>query len=48
MTVKGAIADADKLALAAESYGELANGRVYNPLFATRDGSEDRQTESDS
>lgn len=34
ITVKGVIADRDKLALEAESYGELANGRVYNQHYS--------------
>jgi hypothetical protein len=34
MTVKGAIADGDKVALEAESYGELTNGRVYNQHYS--------------
>ena len=42
MTVKGMIAEGDKLSLEAESYGELQNGRVYNQhyhfLLEFRDG----------
>jgi len=42
MTLKGAVAEGDKLALEAESYGELTNGRVYNQhyhfLIEFRDG----------
>lgn len=42
MTVKSAIAEGDKVALEAESYGELRNGRVYNQeyhfLLTIRDG----------
>jgi ketosteroid isomerase-like protein len=42
MTVKGAVAEADKVAVEAESYGELKNGRVYNQqyhlLMTIRDG----------
>ncbi|HWM44217.1 MAG TPA: nuclear transport factor 2 family protein [Burkholderiales bacterium] len=34
MTVKGMIAEGDKLALEAESYGELKNGRVYNQHYS--------------
>ena len=34
MTVKGMIADGDKVALEAESYGELQNGRIYNQHYA--------------
>jgi uncharacterized protein len=34
MRVKGVIADGDKLAVEAESYGELANGRVYNQQYS--------------
>jgi ketosteroid isomerase-like protein len=30
MTLKSAIAEGDRLAVEAESYGELRNGRVYN------------------
>lgn len=33
MTVKGVVADGDKVALEAESYGELASGRVYNQHY---------------
>jgi uncharacterized protein len=43
MTVKGIIAEGDKVALEVESYGELRNGRVYNQeyhfLLTIRDGS---------
>ncbi len=42
MTVKNLIAEDDKVALEAESYGELQNGRVYNQqyhfLLTVRDG----------
>lgn len=42
MTVKSSIAEGDKVALEAESYGELKNGRVYNQqyhfLMTIRDG----------
>ena len=42
MTVKGAIAEGDKVAVEAESYGELQNGRIYNQgyhfLITIRDG----------
>jgi ketosteroid isomerase-like protein len=42
MTVTGAIAEGDKVALEAESYGELSNGRVYRQsyhfLLEFRDG----------
>jgi ketosteroid isomerase-like protein len=42
MTVKGVIAEDDKVALQVESYGELKNGRVYNneyhTLITIRDG----------
>lgn len=42
MTVKGAIAEGDKVAVEAESYGELQNGRIYNNtyhfLMTIRDG----------
>ena len=42
ITVKGLIAEGDKVAVEAESYGELLNGRVYNQqyhfLFTVRDG----------
>ena len=42
MTVKGLIAEGDKVAVEVESYGELLNGRVYNQeyhvLIKTRDG----------
>ena len=30
MTVKGLVAEGDKVAMEADSYGELWNGRVYN------------------
>jgi uncharacterized protein len=33
MTVKGAIAEGDKVAVEAESYGELQNGRIYNNTY---------------
>jgi len=33
MTVKGMIAEGDRIALEAESYGELQNGRVYNQHY---------------
>jgi ketosteroid isomerase-like protein len=33
MTVKGLIAEADKVAVEVESYGELQNGRVYNQEY---------------
>lgn len=33
MTVKGLIAEGDKVALEAESYGELRNGRIYNQEY---------------
>jgi ketosteroid isomerase-like protein len=33
MTVKGTTAEADRVALEVESYGELANGRVYNQEY---------------
>ncbi|HYP28825.1 MAG TPA: nuclear transport factor 2 family protein [Blastocatellia bacterium] len=33
MTVKGVIAEGDKVALEAESYGELRNGRIYNQQY---------------
>lgn len=33
MTVKGMIAEGDKVALEVESYGELRNGRVYNQEY---------------
>ena len=33
MTVKGLIAENDKIAVEAESYGELRNGRVYNQEY---------------
>jgi ketosteroid isomerase-like protein len=42
MTVKGLIAEGDRVAVEAESYGELKNGRVYNQeyhfLITVRDG----------
>lgn len=42
LTVKGAIAEGDKVAVEVESYGELQNGRVYNQqyhvLMTMRDG----------
>jgi uncharacterized protein len=42
MTVKGMIAEGDKVAVEAESYGELRNGRIYNQEYHTlmmfRDG----------
>jgi ketosteroid isomerase-like protein len=42
MTVKGMIAEGDKVAVEVESYGELKNGRVYrqeyHPLMTIRDG----------
>jgi len=42
MTVKGAIAEGDKVALEVESHGELRNGRVYDQeyhmLITIRDG----------
>ena len=34
MTLKGSIAEGDRLALEAESYGELKNGRVYNQHYS--------------
>ena len=33
MTVKGMIAEGDRIALEAESYGELQNGHVYNQHY---------------
>jgi uncharacterized protein len=33
MTVKGVIAEGDKVALEVESYGPLKNGRVYNNQY---------------
>ena len=33
MTVKGLVAEGDTVALEAESYGELLNGRVYNQQY---------------
>jgi uncharacterized protein len=42
MTVKGLVCEGDKVAMEAESYGELRNGRVYNQeyhfLLTIRDG----------
>jgi ketosteroid isomerase-like protein len=42
MTVKGSIAEGDKVAVEVESYGELLNGRIYNQeyhmLMTIRDG----------
>jgi ketosteroid isomerase-like protein len=42
MTVKSLVAEDDKVAMEAESYGELRNGRVYNQeyhfLITIRDG----------
>lgn len=42
MTVKGLIAEGDKVAVEVESYGELTNGRIYNQeyhmLITIRDG----------
>lgn len=42
MTVKGLVAEGDKVAVELESYGELENGRVYNneyhTLMTIRDG----------
>ena len=42
LTVKGAIAEGDKVAVEVESLGELRNGRVYNQeyhlLMTIRDG----------
>ena len=42
MTVKGLVAEGDKVAVEVESYGELKNGRVYNQeyhfLITIRDG----------
>ena len=42
MTVKGTIAEGERVAMEAESYGELTNGRVYNQhyhfVFEFRDG----------
>jgi uncharacterized protein len=35
-TPKSMIADGDQVALEAESYGELKNGRVYNNLYHLR------------
>ena len=42
MTVKGTVAEGDRVAVEAESYGELRNGRVYaqeyHVLMTIRDG----------
>ena len=42
MTIKGMIAEGDKVAVEAESYAEMADGKVYNNeyhfLFEVRDG----------
>jgi uncharacterized protein len=42
LTVKGAVAEGDKVAVEVESYGELTNGRIYNQeyhvLMTIRDG----------
>lgn len=42
LTVKGAIAEGEKVALEVESHGELHNGRIYNNeyhfLMSIRDG----------
>jgi ketosteroid isomerase-like protein len=42
MTVKGLIAEGEKVAVEVESYGELRNGRIYNQeyhlLVTVRDG----------
>jgi ketosteroid isomerase-like protein len=42
MTLKSSIGEGDKVALEAESYGELSNGRIYNQsyhfLMEFRDG----------
>lgn len=42
MTVKSLVAEGEKVAMEAESYGELRNGRVYNQeyhfLITIRDG----------
>ncbi len=42
ITIKGMIAEGDRVAVEAESYGELADGTVYNNeyhwLFDVRDG----------
>jgi hypothetical protein len=42
MTVKSVVAEGNKVAMEAESYGELRNGRVYNQeyhfLLTIRDG----------
>ena len=34
VTVKGTIAEGDRVALEAESYGELDNGRIYNQHYS--------------
>jgi uncharacterized protein len=34
MTIKGAIVEGDRVALEAESYGELKNGRIYNQHYS--------------
>ena len=34
MTLKDMIAEGDKVALEAESYGELKNGRIYNQRYS--------------
>jgi ketosteroid isomerase-like protein len=33
MTVKGMVAEGDRVAVEAESHGELANGRVYRQSY---------------
>lgn len=42
LTVKGAVAEGDKVAVEVESYGELRDGRIYNQeyhlLMTVRDG----------
>ncbi|HKX26280.1 MAG TPA: nuclear transport factor 2 family protein [Blastocatellia bacterium] len=42
MTIKGSIAEGDRVAIETESYGELKNGRIYNNeyhfLLTIRDG----------
>lgn len=42
MSVKGTVAEGDKVAVEAESHGQLRNGRVYNQeyhvLFTIREG----------
>ncbi|HEV8630815.1 MAG TPA: nuclear transport factor 2 family protein [Thermoanaerobaculia bacterium] len=42
LTIKGAIAEGDKVAVELESHGELSNGRTYNNVYHTmmtiRDG----------